>query len=100
MRVDLGDLAFERGGALLVKRALRLAHEGEVVAVAGRQADLAIHLRAWCRAEGHQFAAVDGEARIVRGPAAEQRWRGAERAGAADPLQGGAVLERPPQSWG
>ncbi|HWB83212.1 MAG TPA: hypothetical protein VG675_03660 [Bryobacteraceae bacterium] len=104
MRVDLGDLRFERGGALLVKRAFRLAAVGETLAVAGRDPDLAVHLRAWCRAEGHEFRPKPepgtGDVQIVRGPAAEQRWSAAERAGQADPQASGAVWERPSQRWG
>ena len=101
MRVDLQDLGFDRGGALLVKRALQLAADGETVVVTGRRSDLAIHLRAWCRAEGHEFRPdEDGCWAIVRGPAAEQRWRGAERAGHADPRASGAVFDRPSQRWG
>lgn len=34
MHVDLEDLAFERSGALLVKRALRLTAVGDAVTVA------------------------------------------------------------------
>jgi hypothetical protein len=104
MHVDLGDLRFESGGALLVKRALRLAAVGEAVTVGGRHPDLAVHLRAWCRAEGHEFRpaqdAATGLARIVRGPAADQRWRHAERAGRADPQESGAVSDRPSPRWG
>jgi hypothetical protein len=104
MHVELGDLAFDRGGALLVKRALRRARAGETVVVAGRAANLAAHLRAWCRAEGHEFAWVgesdSGHARIVRGPAPDQRWSGAERAGRVDPHDCESVLDRPSQRWG
>ncbi len=35
MRIDLGDLGFDRGGALLVKHALRDAAGGEPVAIVG-----------------------------------------------------------------
>jgi len=52
MHIDLEDLRFEHGGALLVKRALRLAAVGETVTVAGRHPDLTVYLRAWCRTEG------------------------------------------------
>ena len=104
MRVDLAELGFERGGALLVKRALRVASPEEGVTVFGRSPDLAVHLRAWCRTEGHEFQWVEncgtGHARIMRGAAAAQRWSGAERAGQADPHMRDAVLEHPPQRWG
>jgi hypothetical protein len=104
MHIDLAELGFERGGALLVKRALRAAPPAEVVTVRGSAPDLAVHLRAWCRAEGHQFRWIEnsgtGHARITPGPAVGQRWSGAERAGCADPHVRDAVLERPPQRWG
>lgn len=104
MHVDLEDLRFEGGGALLVKRALRQVSEGESVTVAGRQPDLAVHLRSWCRAEGHEYQAAEESggsgARIFRGPAARQRWCAAERAGRADHRESGAVLEAPSQRWG
>lgn len=104
MRVDLEDLGFERGGALLIKRALRQVAVGEEVFVAGRQPDLALHLRAWCRSEGHRFQAAEnssaGCATITRGPAESQRWASAERAGVADPLAHGALSDRPSQRWG
>lgn len=93
MRVDLGDLSFERGGALLVKHALRSVPSA---VVAGSAPDLMVHLRAWCRAEGHPFSLRDsGDALVTRGPAAAQRWSGAERAGSP-----GAVMEHAPQRWG
>jgi hypothetical protein len=101
MRLDLEDLGFEQGGSLLVKRALRSLSAGQALTVAGMAPDLPVHLRAWCRAEGHQFLPADAAlAVIVKGSALDQRWSGAERAGAADPFQPGAVLERPPQRWG
>jgi TusA-related sulfurtransferase len=103
MHVDLADLGFDRGGALLVKRALRVAPEGEAITVCGKASDLYVHLRAWCRAEGHEFLRSDADsgcAVIVRGPADAQRWSGADRAGRADPLAAAAIVDYPPQRWG
>jgi hypothetical protein len=103
MYIDLEYLGFDRGGALAVKRALRIAQPGEPVTVVGRAPDLCAHLRSWCRAEGHELRWAGGEggcATIIRGPAAVQRWSGAERAGHADPLVPAAVVEHPPQRWG
>src|SRR4051794_16332523 len=103
MHVDLEDLSFDGGGALLVKRALRVAREGAEITVIGNEPDLFVHLRAWCRGEGHEFRLTDSHSRsaiVVRGPASTQRWSRAERAGHADPRKPDAVLDRPPQQWG
>jgi hypothetical protein len=88
--VDLGDLGLDRGAHLLVKRALA---DHAVVRAQGRHPDLAIHLAAWGRAQGH---AVDGLV-IARGPAAAGRWSGAERAGAPE-VEG--VVAKASATWG
>jgi hypothetical protein len=100
MHVDLHDLGLDRGAALLLKRALRLSPDGEPIIVSGSAPELIIHLRAWCRAEGHDFTLSAGGAVIIRGPASTQRWAQAERAGVADSLAQGAVVQSPPQRWG
>ena len=101
IEVDLGDLRFDEGAHLLVKRALARAAIGEEIAVVGSAADLDVHLRAWARAEGHQFRPSPGSGgRLRRGAAAAGRWQGAERAGGSDPRAPGAVAEQPPQRWG
>lgn len=101
MRVDLAELGFDQGGALLIKRALRSAEDGEEIAIAGTAPELQAHLRAWCRAEGHLFRLSDGGAVIItKGPASAQRWSGAERAGLSNPAAPGGVIEQPPQRWG
>jgi hypothetical protein len=92
--IDLEDLGLDRGGHLLVQRALRDVPVGGELTVAGRDPALAIHLRAWARSKGHMLR--DGNV-IVRGPAESARWTGAERAGGAAP---GDVLERPGPTWG
>ena len=99
MRVDLESIPFDRGGALLVKRTLRRASQIEV---SGTAPDLFIHLRSWCRAEGHQFRLESDpvSAVIIGGSAVEQRWSEAERAGRANPLDQQAVVDSPPQRWG
>jgi len=93
--VDLGDVGLDRGGHLLVKRALRRVPVGGVVEVRGRAPELAVHLRGFCRAQGHGFAPVPGGGRVTRGDAEPGRWRGAERAGAVD-----AVVDQAPAHWG
>lgn len=101
MLLDLEHLALDRGGLLLVKRALRRAAHGESVAVTGTAPDLWIHLRAWCRAEGHTFSHDGGASAVITpGPAEANRWSGAERAGQANPLAPGALVDHPPQQWG
>ena len=87
--VDLGELGLDRGGHLLVKRALRQLPVGGWLRVSGVDPHLSIHLAAWCRAQGHRFE--DGE--ILRGGAEEGRWRGALETGpevqaSADPRWG------------
>ena len=65
MRVELGDLGFDQGGALLVKRALRLAGPGAQVAVSGSAPELQIHLGSCCRLEGHKLERLDAANAIV-----------------------------------
>jgi hypothetical protein len=101
--IDLGDLGLERGGHLLLKRALRAIPVGGRLSVAGRAPELAIHLRGWCRSQGHLFeaAGAPGLAAIVtRGPAETGRWSDAEPTGAPDPSVTGAVAENPSPRWG
>lgn len=104
MQVDLEDLGFDGGGALLVKRALRSVSEGETVTVVGSNSDLRVHLGAWCRAEGHECQLSDSgrntSAVIRRGAADSQRWSGSQRAGSADSHAANAIVEHPPQRWG
>lgn len=99
MQLDLGDLTFARGGALLVRRALSRCLPEETLVVTGHAAELAIDLRAWCRGEGHRLVSCDAgppcRAVIAGGPAAQQRWQGAERAGGLDVIQA-----HPPRRWG
>ena len=100
--LDLGELGLAEGGHLLLKRALRGLAPGEVLEVSGLQGELAAHLRGWCRARGHglELPSAGPLARVTRGPAEDQRWAGAERAGGADWRAPGAVGEAPPPRWG
>jgi hypothetical protein len=105
VNVDLGDLGFDEGGHLLLKRALRQMPVGGEVEVKGQAEALDVHVDAWVRAEGHRVrwerSDVDGRRAVVtRGSAQEARWSGAERAGHVDPFQPGGVMEVPSQRWG
>ncbi|HEX2118108.1 MAG TPA: hypothetical protein VHF91_02920 [Acidimicrobiales bacterium] len=89
--VELGDLGLDRGGHLLLKRALARVRVGDRVEVRGTAPELAVHVRAWCRAHGHGF----DWPYVVRGEAEGARLRGADVAGGT-----GQVVERPPATWG
>lgn len=96
--LDLGDLGLDRGATVLLRLTLAALDPGRHLRIHGSSPDLAVHLRAWARAEGHTFtadstAAPGATARassgapfvaeLVRGAAASARWAGAERAGRA-----------------
>lgn len=114
--IDIKSLGLDRGAHLLIKRALSELPIGGRLGVRGDAPDLAVHLRGWCRSQGHELvlpnpAGSVGEERdtsveappvawVVRGPAASGRHRGAETAGGIDPRQPGAVVERPSAKWG
>jgi hypothetical protein len=104
--IDLGELGLDRGGHLLIKRALRSLPVGGTLDVMGRHPELAVHLRGWCRSQGHAVAVLppgptEGPvARITRGSAETGRWKGAVTAGAPDPSIVGAVVDRPSPHWG
>jgi hypothetical protein len=113
--IDIEELGFDRGAHLLIKRALAACAVGERLGIRGRDPALAVHLRAWCRAQGHELIwpeplpamakTTDSEssplvAWVVRGNAAAGRWLGAEQAGLPDSLAQGAVIDHPPATWG
>ena len=113
--IDIEGLGLDRGAHLLLKRALAELPPGERLGVRGSAPDLAVHLRGWCRAQGHQFFRPEVEwardetgaegasplvAWVVRGAAAGARWQGAETAGVTDSREPRAVVERPPARWG
>jgi hypothetical protein len=95
MQVDLGGLGFDEGGYLLVKRALARVAPGEEIHVGGAAPELDVHLRAWCRGEGHTFRWEDGSACIVRGNAQSGRWMNSECAGGVS-----NIVEHAPRRWG
>jgi hypothetical protein len=92
-QVALGGLGLDRGGHLLIDRALGALSPGERLLVTDSDENLALHLRAWGRARGH---GVDGCV-VVKGGAGDRRMVGAVRAGG--PGRDGLV-DRPPASWG
>jgi hypothetical protein len=100
--IDIETLSFTSGAHLLLKRALRDLPVGGRLGVIASAADFAMHLRGWCREQGHEFVEGDGQfvAWIVRGAASQGRWRGAERAGLSDSRENGAVRTAPPADWG
>ncbi|MBL9021928.1 MAG: diiron oxygenase [Myxococcales bacterium] len=98
--LGLGDLDLATGAATLLRRALRDVPRGETLVVRGTAPELAIHLDAFARAEGHRVAWSNDDAVIESGGYQTARSSGAERAGEHDPTRPGAVLERPPADWG
>lgn len=95
--LSLGSLGLDAGGHLLLKRALSGIPVGGAVVVEGSDPALPIHLRAWCRAQGHGLSLDGGRLTVTRGGATEGRWRGAERAGMPAPS---GVVEAPSSRWG
>jgi len=100
--LELGELGFDSGAHVLVKRALARLAPGEQLELSGSAAELGIHAAAWARAEGHDVEVAPAGAayvlRLARGAAHGARWRGVERAGAGAGSE--HVVERAPQSWG
>ncbi len=98
LRIDLADIGLDEGGHLLNVRALAALRPGAEVHVAGTHPALAVHLRAWCRARGHETVEhADGTLVVRRGSAVDDRWSGAVRAGGA---AAGAVEPKADPSWG
>jgi hypothetical protein len=100
MLVDLRDLGFDRGGQILVKRALARVPVGSTIQVTGSDPHLALHLLPWCRLQGHAVERIDDGATVTRGAAAGGRWKGAVVAGRSDPLDPDAVVAHPDPAWG
>jgi hypothetical protein len=113
--IDIKDLAFDQGAHLLINKALADIPVGERLGIRGYAPELAIHLRGWCRAQGHNIvwsetsetaslAASVGESPficwMIRSSASTGRWHGAQRAGHANPNLIDAVVAMPPATWG
>jgi hypothetical protein len=93
--LDLGDLDFERGAHVLVRRALRSLEVGETLRVVGSAPELGGQLRVWARQLGHGVSAVDSGWDVRVGAADSDRWVGAERAG-----EPGRPQDHAPRHWG
>ncbi len=92
--VDLGTIGLARGGHVLIKHVLRGLAPGASLRVVGDEPHLALHLRTWCRQQGHGFS-QDEHLRILRGDKDVGRWRGADRAGETT-----HPAEHPAPTWG
>ncbi len=66
--LDLGDLGFDRGAHLLIRRALARLAPGQRLRVHGSHRELALHLAGWCRGRG--VALEEAEGALLLGPCA------------------------------
>jgi len=105
--LDLATLGLDRGGHLLIKHVLRGLPAGQRLGIRGVDPALAVHLRGWCRSQGHTVEWTEAAAGswtpiawIQPGDAEAARWSGAERTGQANPTLPGAVAEHAPKRWG
>jgi hypothetical protein len=100
--IDIETLSFTSGSHLLLKRALSELPVGGRLGVRAVAQDFAVHLRGWCRAQGHEYLEGDDQivAWIVRGSATQGRWQEIERAGWADARENDSVRNTPPANWG
>jgi hypothetical protein len=101
--IDTDDVGLERGGHILIKHALASVPIGSRVCVRGQHPQLLMHLRTWCRSQGHKV--LPGEAPgivacVVRGAADFGRWRDSTVTGGARPGAAGAIADHPDPSWG
>jgi len=100
--INIESLSFTSGAHLLLKRALRDLPAGARLGVRASAPDFAVHLRGWCREQGHEYLEGDDQfvAWVARGASAGGRWRQAERAGLSDAKVNDAVRAVPPADWG
>lgn len=103
--IDIEGLGLDQGAHLLIRRALAELPGGQVLQVVGRAPELALHLAAWCRQQGHALQFYESTAPLVRaritsGGHHAGRWRGALATGASDVSQDGAVAEHAAPQWG
>lgn len=93
IEIDLRDLGLDRGGHLILKRALAQPGAGEV-RVSGTAPNLEAELRAYCRAQGHAFEVEPDGVFVARAAVHSGRYRGAYRTSPTD------VVEKPMARWG
>jgi hypothetical protein len=93
--VELADLGLDQGGHLLVKHALNDTAPGAQLRVLGDHPELPVHLRAWCRAEGHGFELGLRGGVVTVHRASPARWQSGTLAGSRD-----AVAADAPATWG
>lgn len=89
--LDLGDLGFDRGAHLLIRRALARLAPGQRLQVRGSHGELALHLAGWCRGRG--VALEEAEGALLLGPCAALA-RTEQSGTPARPA------ESPPATWG
>ncbi len=106
--LDLRDLGLDRGGHILVLRALRELGPGRPLAVTGGHPDLGLQLSVMAREGGHSVTENTGTSpgerktfTVVAGPALDARARGAARAGSAvHSRDHRGVSDRADERWG
>lgn len=103
--ITIDALGLDQGAHLLIRRALAALPPGQALRVEGTAPELALHLAAWCRQQGHALAFEEAvaprvRARITSGGHHAGRWRGALGTGHSDPAQDGAVAEQAAPQWG
>ncbi len=72
-QLDLENLALHEGAPVLLRRALAELGAGQWLEVRGDSAELAEHLSAWCRKEGHRCESQQGAKDLYRIQAALPR---------------------------
>ncbi len=100
--INIEALSLVNGAHLLLKKALRELPAGASLGVRGTAPELAVHLRGWCRAQGHEFL-VDETGTVtawIRRGVTNGRWKDAVRAGATNHAEQGAVQASPSLQWG
>jgi len=103
--IDIESLGLDQGAHLLIRRALAALPAGQALCVEGHAPELALHLAAWCRQQGHalQFDETTPprvRARVISGGHQAGRWRGALATGSTNPTQDKAVAEKASAQWG